>query len=111
MNKKYLLSTAVLVFAIIGFLAFKPASKVATPTWYQYTGAQTPADRIIKSNYVKVGTGAPTCLSGTTDECAVQLKDDFGPDASSANITFDGSTGMPLVTPGTDVNSNRTKRP
>ena len=116
MNKKYLLSIVVLVFTIVGFLAFTPASKVvehvkekkaATPTWYQYTGAQTQLARQNKANYIRHLDGEPSCSLGSINECAVLLKDDFGPNASSASITFDGTTGMPTV--AGDVSQNKTK--
>ena len=116
MNKKYLLSIAVLVFAIVGFMAFKPASKVAppvkekrtaTPTWYNYIGAQTAIERAKKSNYVKLTAPPQNCTSSPNNECAVELSDDFGTNPTSASITFDGTTGMPVV--GGHVLQNRTK--
>ena len=60
---------------------------------YQYNGAQTPAQRILSSNYTIVSSVSCT---GSDDECAVTLNQDFGthPDFSNGKVTFDAN-GMP----------------
>lgn len=122
--KKYILGIAALLIAITVFFAFKTKEAKApevkkeaapevkpllTPTWYQYktTAPQTPLARKDKSNYVRQAS-QPSCSSGTINECSILLADDFGSTPTTANITFDGTTGMPVAGVG-DVTTNHTK--
>ena len=113
--KKYLLGVMALSLGI-GFSSF---TKVAThkkgfaaDQYYLYTGPQTPADRKIKANYTSPSTSQSCGLSGS-NECVVKVTNVPTPiptTLTSFNVTFNSTTGFPIVATGTDVIQNVTKQ-